>query len=101
MSMYHSAELCYLAAVYNNLLAGGKAMDFWFKPDPALVEDRVLRVAPDLLPAGSVRITAVEIDGAQHTDFNAHALTVRLPETSGRIKVKVRLEGNSRTEVTG
>ncbi|MGN5376597.1 anti-sigma factor antagonist [Streptomyces lasalocidi] len=51
MSMYHSAELCYLAAVYNNLLVHGKPMDFWFKPDPALLEGRVLRVAPDLLPS--------------------------------------------------
>ncbi|WP_250306224.1 AGE family epimerase/isomerase [Streptomyces sp. A 4/2] len=101
MSMYHSAELCYLAAVYNNLLAGGKAMDFWFKPDPALIEDRILRVAPDLLPAGTVRIAAVEVDGEEHTDFNAQALTVLLPETSGRVKVRVRLAPNSRTEVTG
>jgi mannose/cellobiose epimerase-like protein (N-acyl-D-glucosamine 2-epimerase family) len=101
MSMYHSAELCYLAAVYNNLLASGKPMDFWFKPDPALLEDRVLRVAPDLLPAGAVRIASVEIDGERHTDFNAHALTVRLPETSGRVKVRVRLEADSRPEVTG
>jgi mannose/cellobiose epimerase-like protein (N-acyl-D-glucosamine 2-epimerase family) len=91
MSMYHSAELCYLAAVYNNLLVNGKSMDFWFKPDPALVTDRVLRVAPDLLPAGSVRIDSVEIEDEPHTDFDAEALTVRLPETSGRVKVKVRL----------
>ncbi|MDG4858848.1 AGE family epimerase/isomerase [Streptomyces sp. T-3] len=101
MSMYHSAELCYLAAVYNNLLVGGKAMDFWFKPDPALVEDRTLRVAPDLLPAGSVRIESVEIEGEPYADFDADALTVRLPETSGRVKIKVRLAPNSRTEVTG
>ncbi|GGL60540.1 hypothetical protein GCM10010129_00080 [Streptomyces fumigatiscleroticus] len=100
MSMYHSAELCYLAAVYNNLLINGKAMDFWFKPDPALIEDRILRVSPDLLPTGAVRIAAVEIDGEEHTDFHAQALTVRLPETPGRIKVRVRLEPRSRTEVS-
>ncbi|MBT2405535.1 MULTISPECIES: AGE family epimerase/isomerase [unclassified Streptomyces] len=98
MSMYHSAELCYLAAVYNNLLVNGKAMDFWFKPDPALVEDRLLRVSPDLLPAGSVRIESVEIDGERHTDYDSGALTVRLPETSGRVKVKVRLAANRTTE---
>ncbi|MFI7386479.1 AGE family epimerase/isomerase [Streptomyces sp. NPDC049813] len=101
MSMYHSAELCYLAAVYNNLLVNRKPMDFWFKPEPARLPDRILRVSPDLLPAGSVRIAAVEIDGEEHTDFQAQALTVRLPDTQGRVKVKVRLEPNSRTEVTG
>ncbi|MZD04657.1 N-acyl-D-glucosamine 2-epimerase, partial [Streptomyces sp. SID5785] len=101
MSMYHSAELCYLAAVYNNLLVNGSPMDFWFKPDPEQIPDRVLRVAPDLLPAGSVRIASVEIDGVEHTDFNAQALTVRLPDTSGRVKVRVRLKGESRTEVKG
>ncbi|MEV7418428.1 AGE family epimerase/isomerase [Streptomyces sp. NPDC089919] len=91
MSMYHSAELCYLAAVYNNLLIGGKAMDFWFKPDPADLPGRTLRVSPDLLPAGAVRITAVEIDGQQHTDYDAAALTVHLPEADGRVKVRVTL----------
>ncbi|GGY27211.1 AGE family epimerase/isomerase [Streptomyces omiyaensis] len=101
MSMYHSAELCYLAAVYNNLLINGKAMDFWFKPDPALVDDGLLRVAPDLLPPGSVRIESVEIEGEPHTDFDADALAVRLPETSGRVKVKVRLAPAPRPEVTG
>jgi mannose/cellobiose epimerase-like protein (N-acyl-D-glucosamine 2-epimerase family) len=101
MSMYHSTELCYLAAVYNNLLIDGRAMDFWFKPDPAVLPDRLLRVAPDLLPAGSVRVESVEIDGEPHTDFDAGALTVRLPETSGRVKVKVRLAPGSPTEVTG
>lgn len=101
MSMYHSAELCYLAAVYNNLLINGKPMDFYFKPDPALIDDRILRVAPDLLPAGTVRIGSVEIEGEQHSDFNAETLTVRLPETSGRVKVRVRLVPNSRTETTG
>ncbi|MFC8914614.1 AGE family epimerase/isomerase [Streptomyces sp. NPDC057116] len=101
MSMYHSAELCYLAAVYNNLLVGGKAMDFWFKPDPADLEGRLLRVAPDLLPPGSVRIESVDIEGEPHTDFDADALTVTLPETSGRVKVRVRLAPRARTEVTG
>ncbi|MFF4573045.1 AGE family epimerase/isomerase [Streptomyces sp. NPDC001410] len=101
MSMYHSAELCYLAAVYNNLLLGGSAMDFWFKPDPALIEGRVLRVAPDLLPRGSVRIESVEIEGEPHTGFDAEGLLVHLPETSGRVKVKVRLAPVARTGVAG
>ncbi|MBF9070763.1 AGE family epimerase/isomerase [Streptacidiphilus fuscans] len=92
MSMYHSAELCFLGAVYNNLLINGNPMDFHFKPDPAQLPDRVLRVSPDLLPPGSVRIAGVLVDGEPHEDFDADALTVRLPETSGRVTVKVRLE---------
>ncbi|WP_203863530.1 AGE family epimerase/isomerase [Planobispora rosea] len=91
MSMYHSAELCYLGAVYNNLLISGRPMDFWFKPHPDGFPGRVLRVAPDLLPAGRVRITEVEIDGSPHDDYDAQALTVRLPETPRQVKVRVRL----------
>ncbi|MFI7090426.1 AGE family epimerase/isomerase [Streptomyces lydicus] len=110
MSMYHSAELCFLAAVYNNLLINGRPMDLWFKPDPAGLEGGVLRVAPDLLPAGSVRISEVETDGNPYYDYDADALTVRLPQSPvgappggtaqtepgggscGRIKVRVRLQ---------
>ncbi|MFD4138607.1 MULTISPECIES: AGE family epimerase/isomerase [unclassified Streptomyces] len=92
MSMYHSAELCFLAAVYNNLLINGKPMDFWFKPDPSGLEGGVLRVAPDLLPAGAVRISEVEVDRAPYDDYDAEALTVRLPQGTERVKVRVRLE---------
>ncbi|MFJ9845928.1 AGE family epimerase/isomerase [Kitasatospora sp. NPDC101155] len=92
MSMYHSAELCYLAAVYNNLLIAGRGMDFWFKPDPDGLPDGLLRVSPDLLPAGSVRIAEVELDGVPYPDHDADALTVRLPRGRGRVKVRVRLE---------
>ncbi|MFJ5974648.1 AGE family epimerase/isomerase [Streptomyces sp. NPDC093060] len=93
MSMYHSAELCYLAAVYNNLLIHGKPMDFWFKPAPSGLDGGVLRVAPDLLPVGSVRIAEVEVEGSPYDDYDAEALIVRLPQRdSERVKVRVRLE---------
>ncbi|WP_424529859.1 AGE family epimerase/isomerase [Sphaerisporangium viridialbum] len=92
MSMYHSSELCFLSAVYNNLLINGKHLDLHFKPDPDGFADRTLRVSPDLLPPGSVRIGAVEIDGEPYEDYDAEALTVRLPEATGRVKVKVRVE---------
>ena len=91
MSMYHSAELCYLAAVYNNLLINGREMDFYFKPDPSDLPGRILRVAPDLLPAGSVTIASVEIDGQEYDNFDADDLTVKLPDVSERVRVKVRL----------
>lgn len=89
MSMYHSAELCYLAATYNNLLLRGRPLDLWFKPYAEA--DRTLRVAPDLLPPGSVRVTAVEIDGRPWGDYDAEGLTVALPETDQRLTVRVTL----------
>ena len=52
MSGYHSFELCYLAAVYGNLLVNKQPMDFYFKPKPGGFADNILRVAPDLLPPG-------------------------------------------------
>jgi hypothetical protein len=55
MSGYHSSELCYLAAVYTNLLITKQPMDFYFKPQPGGFKDNILRVAPDILPEGSVR----------------------------------------------
>ncbi|MEU8693801.1 AGE family epimerase/isomerase [Streptomyces sp. NPDC048665] len=97
MSMYHAAELCYLAAVYNNLLIHGKPMDFWFKPDPSGLDGGVLRVAPDLLPAGSVRIAEVEVEGSPYDDFDAEALTVHL-RGSARVKVRVRLVPSAERE---
>lgn len=90
MSMYHTGELCYLAATYNNLLLGGHPLTLWFAPLPEA--DRVLRVSPDLLPPGSVRLTEVEIDGKPHEAFDASALTVDLPASDERLTVKVTLE---------
>jgi hypothetical protein len=91
MSMYHSAELCYLAAVYGNLLLHGQPMTFWFAPNPAGLPDGLLRVAPDLLPDGAVRIDEVEVDGRSYDAYDARALTVRLPRTDQRVRVRVRL----------
>ena len=79
MSGYHSFELCYLAAVYTNLLIRKQPMELYFKPLPDGFEDGVLRVAPDLLPAGRVRLQAVWIDDERWTDFDAEAMTIRLP----------------------
>lgn len=92
MSGYHSFELCYLASVYSNLLINKQPLDLYFKPLPNGFEDGVLRVSPDILPPGSVRIASCEIDGEPYTDFDAQALTVNLPQTDHRPKIKVRLE---------
>lgn len=91
MSGYHSMELCYLAAVYTNLLITRKPMDFYFKPHPDGFNDRILRVQPDILPPGSVRLEQVWIDNQPYTNFDAHTLTVILPPRSESLRVKVRI----------
>jgi mannose/cellobiose epimerase-like protein (N-acyl-D-glucosamine 2-epimerase family) len=91
MSGYHSFELCYLAAVYSNLLVNKEPMDFYFRPAPGGFADGILRVQPDILPVGSIRIDQVWIDGHDYADFDAHNLSVNLPKGHGDIKVRVRI----------
>jgi len=91
MAGYHSFELCYLAAVYNNLLIKKEPMNFYFQPLPQGFPDNILRVAPDILPPGSVKIKHVWINGHPYHDFDAEALTVKLPPGYEEIKVKVQL----------
>jgi anti-anti-sigma factor len=84
MSAYHSFELCYLAAVYTNLLLTNQPMTFYFKPKPGALKGNILRVAPDLLPPGSIKIDAVWVNGNRYADFDADALTVKLPKPPER-----------------
>jgi hypothetical protein len=70
MSAYHSTELCYLAAVYTNLLIHKHPMDFYFKPLPKAFPDRLLRVSPDILPSGTIKIGTCEINGETYTKFD-------------------------------
>jgi mannose/cellobiose epimerase-like protein (N-acyl-D-glucosamine 2-epimerase family)/anti-anti-sigma regulatory factor len=92
MAGYHSFELCYLAATYTNLLITKEPLELYFKPQQGGFKDNLLRVAPDLLPPGSVKIGSVWINGQAHHDFDANALTVKLPEGVAEMKVRVRLE---------
>jgi mannose/cellobiose epimerase-like protein (N-acyl-D-glucosamine 2-epimerase family) len=96
MSMYHSAELCYLAAIYTNLLIARRPMSFWYKPQPDGLTNRTLRVGPDLLPPGSVRITEVEVDGTPYDDYDADELTVHVPDTQHRPVIRVELSPTER-----
>jgi mannose/cellobiose epimerase-like protein (N-acyl-D-glucosamine 2-epimerase family) len=91
MSAYHSMELCFLSAVYTNLLITRQPMEFYFKPYPGGFPDNILRVAPDILPKGSIEIEACWIDGKHHSDFDATALTVKLPASDKRQTVKVKI----------
>jgi hypothetical protein len=90
MAMYHSAELAYLAAVYHNLETEQQPLELYFTPKPGAFGG-VLRVAPDLLPPKSVKLMQVWVDGHEHADFDAEAMTVNLPHSTEQQKVRVRL----------
>ncbi len=91
MSGYHSFELCFLSAVYTNLLVNKQPMDFYFSPFPGGFTDNVLRVSPDLLPPGRVEISEVTINGVEYHEFDAERLTVTLRDTDGQMDVRVRI----------
>jgi len=80
-----------LAAVYTNLLVNRHPMDFFFSPEPGTWEDNILRVSPDLLPAGSVELSEVWINGKNYENFNREKLYVTLPESDTTLKVRVRI----------
>jgi len=92
MSFYHASELCYLSAVYNNLLIFKQPMDFYFKPQPGAFPRNILRVSPDILPEGSIRIGEVWINDEPYKNFDANNLTVKLPTAKEPVRVKVRIE---------
>ena len=94
MSAYHSTELSYLSVVYTNLLITKQPIDLYFKPQPGAFKDNILRVQPDILPPGSVRIGQVWANEQEYSDFDANALTVKLPDTQEQIKIKVRIVPN-------
>ncbi|WP_416482679.1 AGE family epimerase/isomerase [Streptomyces sp. CL12] len=106
MAGYHSLELCYLAAAYTGLLISNDTLTLHFRPRPSDLPERTLRVAPDLLPAGSVELTAVWVDGQPYHHFDAKELTVKLPEGGEPVRVRVELEAaqmrlRMRTEFDG
>ncbi len=92
MSAYHSVELAYLAATYTNLLNTKKPLTLYFKPMVNGFKDNILRVQPDILPAGSVKLTKVWIDGKEWNRFDSEKMTVELPALDYRPKIKVIVE---------
>jgi anti-anti-sigma factor len=91
MSAYHNTELCYLAAVYTNLLWTKQPLDLHFKPRADGFKDRILRVSPDILPPGSIKIESVTLNGQPWSEFDAEKLTVTLPAAGEECTVKVRV----------
>jgi len=91
MAGYHSFELCFLSAVYTNLLINKQPMDFHFKPEPGAWKDNILRVSPDILPTGSIELSEVWIDENPYYDFDKDKLLVTLPQSDKPIKVRCRI----------
>ena len=91
MSGYHSIELAYLAAVYTNLLNTKKGLDLYFKPMVSAFPDNILRVSPDILPAGSIKIENVWVDGEVWRNYDSEKLTVDVPNVDYRPKIKVTI----------
>lgn len=91
MSGYHSMELCYLAAVYTNLLITKQPMFFYYKPYPKSLKDNILRVMPDILPPDSIYIGECFVNDEKYDNFDANNLTVTLPVTDERVKIKVKI----------
>jgi mannose/cellobiose epimerase-like protein (N-acyl-D-glucosamine 2-epimerase family) len=89
MSAYHSMELCFLSAVYINLLVKKQPLALYFKPYPKSLPGDILRISPDLLPPGSIYIDKCWIDGQEYHDFDDENLTVHLPLSDRRMAVKV------------
>jgi mannose/cellobiose epimerase-like protein (N-acyl-D-glucosamine 2-epimerase family) len=92
MSGYHSTELCYLAATYTNLLITKQPLELYFKPYPNAFRHNSLRVSPDILPPGSIRLSEVWVNGEKYEHFDADALTVRIPDSKEAVPIKVRIE---------
>jgi uncharacterized protein YyaL (SSP411 family) len=95
MSGYHSTELCYLSQTYLNLLITKQPLDLYFKPYPNGFRNNTLRVSPDILPEGAIRISEVQVDGKPYRYFDANKLTVTLPDVDRQVRVRVRLVSNS------
>jgi mannose/cellobiose epimerase-like protein (N-acyl-D-glucosamine 2-epimerase family) len=93
--------LCFPAAVATALLLAREPLRLWFRPVAADLPGRVLRVAPDLLPPRAARIARVWIEGRATEEFDAEALTVRLPAGSARPAVQVELVPGDGTAAPG
>ncbi len=52
-------------------------------------------MSPDILPPGSIYIEECQIDGKPYTNFDAKALTVKLPASRERMRVKVKITPTS------
>jgi mannose/cellobiose epimerase-like protein (N-acyl-D-glucosamine 2-epimerase family) len=85
-SGYHTMELTYFAHLYTNLLVAKREVGLHFRPLRA-EEGQVLHVQPISFPKGSVRLSAVTIDGKPYASFDAARMTVKLPRSKRPLEV--------------
>jgi hypothetical protein len=76
---------------YINLLITKEPLYLYFKPYPNSFKNNILRVSPDILPPGSIFIEECFVDGKPYKNYDPKALTVKLPGTKERVKVKVKI----------
>jgi hypothetical protein len=74
------------------LLITKQPLDLYFKPYPNGFRRNLLRVSPDILPPGSIRLSEVWANDEPYSQFDADGLTVRIPESKEPVKIKVRIE---------
>ncbi|MDR3376391.1 MAG: AGE family epimerase/isomerase [Ancalomicrobiaceae bacterium] len=85
-SGYHDMELAYFAHLYTNLLVQQRQVGLHFRPQRAS-PGQILAVQPISFPKGSVRLDSVTVDGKPHADFDAAAMTIRLPQSDRPLDV--------------
>jgi hypothetical protein len=85
-SGYHTMELTYFAHLYTNLLVAKREVGLHFRPLRA-EEGQVLHVQPISFPKGSVRLSAVTIDGKPYASFDAARMTIKLPRSKRPLEV--------------
>ena len=56
-----------------------------------MVGDNILRVAPDLLPKGSIELSEVWIEGKSYKDFDKEKMHIFLPESEKSLKIRCRI----------
>ena len=92
MSGYHSTELCYLAAVYSNLLVTKQPLDLLLQAEAGRVRGQHPARLAGHPAAGQHQDRARSGSTAQRwTDFDAEKLTVNLPKSDMDLRVKVRV----------
>jgi mannose/cellobiose epimerase-like protein (N-acyl-D-glucosamine 2-epimerase family) len=78
-SGYHNMELTYFAHLYTNLLINKRPVTLHFAPCLE-AGGTTFQVQPISLPPGRIKIVSATVDGDPYTDFDANALSVKLPK---------------------
>ncbi len=81
-SGYHSIEMGYYIYLYGNLFVHGEPVSLHYR-FPASDESQEIRLTPLAIEDELLRITAVTLDGAPYTNFDAASRTLTLPAGVG------------------